>query len=108
MRRNLNSLASIASTAPFLGVFGAILGIYNSFGPLGTERSTAMAAVFEGLSESLAPVALSLFVALPALWCYRYLSNEVASIDLEMENASLDLLNYLTALLGRRNRLALI
>jgi biopolymer transport protein ExbB/TolQ len=64
-----------------------------------------MAAVFERLSQSLAPTALSFLVALPAFWCYKYLWSQVETFDLEMENASVQLVNCLMVHLGRRRQL---
>jgi biopolymer transport protein ExbB/TolQ len=88
-----------------VGLFGTVLGIVNSFVGCGAAKSTCMAAVFERLSESLVPTALGLLVAIPTLWCYKYLSSEVEAFDLEMENASVELLNYLIIHLGRRSQL---
>ncbi len=105
MKRGLHGLATIASTAPFVGLFGTLLGIVNSFPGCSGEKSACMAAVMERLSESLVPTELALLVALPALLSYRYLRSELEAIDVEMENASLDLMNRL-ALHRRKQRTA--
>jgi biopolymer transport protein ExbB/TolQ len=94
MKRGLNSLATIASIAPFLGLFGTVLGIVNSFGGCGCSKETYRAAIFEGLSQSFVPTALGLLVAVPALWCYKYLSSDAEAFDSEMENKALELLNF--------------
>jgi biopolymer transport protein ExbB/TolQ len=104
MKRGLNSLATIASTAPWVGLFGTILGIANSFPGCSGERSTCMAAIAERLSESFVPTALGLLVAIPALWCYKYLRTELGAFDIEMENVSVGLVNYRAIHLGRRSR----
>ncbi len=103
MKRGLNSLATIASTAPFVGISGTVSGIVNSFPGCGADRSTCMAAVFERLSGSLVPTALGLLVAIPALWCYKYLSSQMEVFDREMENASVESVNHLVIHFGRRN-----
>jgi biopolymer transport protein ExbB/biopolymer transport protein TolQ len=88
MKRGLNSLATIASIAPFLGVFGNIERIVTSFGGCGCSKETLMAATFEGPSQSFVPTALGLLVALPALWCFQYFSSDLEAFEVEMENAS--------------------
>ena len=95
MKRGLNSLATISSVAPFFGVFGTVLGIVNSFTGFDGEKSQIFGALTRRLSESLVPVALSLLIALLALGCYKYLLAKLDTFDLEMKNASLQLLNDL-------------
>ncbi len=101
MKGGLYSLATIASLAPWVGIFGTILGIVNSFQGISGERISAMAAIRRGISESLWPTAFGLLVGLVSLWFYEYLTGRLRTIDLEMENASLDLLNQLSRLPSR-------
>ena len=99
MRRGLSSLATIASVAPLIGLFATVCGIVSSFhGGIG-EKAAAMAALAQRLSESIAPVALSLLVAIPALWCYRYLTIETEAFDREMQIAIIDLTDSLSFIL---------
>jgi biopolymer transport protein ExbB/TolQ len=95
MKRGLGSLAAIASTAPWLGVFATVFGIVNSFRGVDGEKTTIMAAICRELSVAIVPTALGLIVALAALWCYKYLLTEVEIFDSEMKSASLDLVNNL-------------
>ena len=95
LKRGLNSLATIASTAPWVGLFGTILGIYNSFGGVNGSKTSIMAYYFDGLSRAFVPCAIGLIVALVAMWCYKYLLTEVEAFDSEMESASLQLINDL-------------
>lgn len=98
----LYSLATIASIAPWVGMFGTILSIVHSFSRgISGDRTSNMAAIAGALSESLWPTGLGLLVGLVSLWCYRYLTGRLSTIDLEMENASLDLLNQLSRFRGR-------
>ncbi|MFN0171809.1 MAG: MotA/TolQ/ExbB proton channel family protein [Bryobacteraceae bacterium] len=97
MKRGVTSLATIASTAPFVGFYGTVRGIEDSFPSCGCDRATLLAAIAERLSFALAPAAMGLLVAIPALWCYRYLCSEIEGFDIEMQNASLRLVNYLVA-----------
>jgi biopolymer transport protein ExbB/biopolymer transport protein TolQ len=100
MKKGLGSLASIASTALFLGFFGTCIGTVFAFKGCGGDKWTCLAATVEGISEGLVPTALGLIVAIPAWWGYRYLSNCVDAFEVEMENASAELLDRL--LLKRR------
>jgi biopolymer transport protein ExbB/TolQ len=95
MKRGLGSLASIASTALFLGFFGTCIGIMFAFQGCSGEKWACLAATVKGISEGLAPTALGLMVAIPAWWGYRYLSNCVDAFEVEMENISGQLLDCL-------------
>jgi hypothetical protein len=101
MKQGLNSLATIASIAPFVGVFGTLLGIVNSFRGLGTDKSTALGVLAEYLSEACVPTALGLLVGLMSLWSYRYFTGRLEALDREMENGSIALVNQLTIYGGR-------
>ena len=92
MKRGLNSLATISSIAPFIGLFGTHLGIVNSFRGGDGEKTAALGWLARYLSESLVPTELGLLVALVAFCGYRYLLAELDALDVEMENASIQLL----------------
>jgi biopolymer transport protein ExbB/TolQ len=102
LRRDLSALAAIASTAPLVGAVGTLLGIVGSFRGCGAARSTCMAATFDGLAHALAPTILAFLVAIPAWLGYRYLKSNLETLDLEMSNASVLLVNYLSVFLGVR------
>ena len=95
MRQGLNSLATVASIAPLVGIFGTLIGIPNSFPGFAGQESTIRAIIFARLSEACVPTALGLLVAVPSLCCYKYLIGRLERIDCEMENASLELINLL-------------
>jgi biopolymer transport protein ExbB/TolQ len=97
MKHGLSSLASIAFSAPLVGVIGALLGILDSFPPLGTEKWTGYAITAENLSNALMPIELGLLVALLAYFGHKHLLSRLEGFELEMENASLQLLNQLSA-----------
>ena len=101
MRGSLNSLATIASLAPFLGVFGTVATFSNAFPGIAGQRESVMAYMFDHLSTSMSFTAFGLAVGLMSLWFYRQLSGRLRTFDLEMENASLDLLNQLSRFPGR-------
>lgn len=98
MREGLSSLATIATIAPLVGVFGTVIGIVNSFGAPAGERSTAIAFFTASLSDAIVPTALGLLVAMLSFCYYKYLTGRLASIDRDMENACLELQNQLSLL----------
>jgi biopolymer transport protein ExbB/biopolymer transport protein TolQ len=103
MKRGLNSLATIASIAPWMGLLGTVLGLMNSFSGVHGSKETIMAVFFSNASQAFVPTALGLIVALPALCSYKHLSAELESFTVEMEGASHQLRNGLAIYLGRRN-----
>jgi biopolymer transport protein ExbB/biopolymer transport protein TolQ len=94
LKRGVSSLATIGSTAPFVGLFGTVLGIINAFHGISTQKSTGLGAVAGGISEALVTTAFGLFVAIPAVWVYNYFSNKIEAFDVEMDNSSSELIDY--------------
>ena len=94
MDRGLSNLATIGSTAPFVGLFGTVVGIINAFKGISSEKSTGLGAVAGGISEALVTTAIGLFVAVPAVWMYNYFTTRIKSIDVEMGNSSSELIDY--------------
>jgi len=94
MKRGLSGLATIGSTAPFVGLFGTVVGIINAFKGISAEKATGLSAVAGGISEALVATALGLLVAIPAVWAYNYFTNKCEAFDVEMDNSSMELINY--------------
>src|SRR5437588_2046132 len=94
LKRGISSLATIGSTAPFVGLFGTVIGIINAFRGISTEKSTGLGAVAGGISEALVTTAVGLFVAIPAVWMFNYFTNRVEAFDVEMGNSSSELIDY--------------
>jgi biopolymer transport protein ExbB len=94
MKRGLSALATIGSTAPFVGLFGTVVGILNAFRGISANKATGLSAVAGGIAEALITTALGLFVAVPAVWAYNYFTNKVEAFDVEMDNSSMELINY--------------
>jgi len=94
LKRGVSSLATTGSTAPFVGLFGTVLGIINAFKGISTAKSTGLAAVAGGISEALVTTAVGLFVAVPAVWAYNYFTGKIESFDVEMDNSSSELIDY--------------
>jgi biopolymer transport protein ExbB len=94
MKRGLSALATIGSTAPFVGLFGTVVGIINAFKGIQAEKATGLSAVAGGIAEALITTAFGLLVAVPAVWAYNYFTNKVEAFDVEMDNSSMELINY--------------
>jgi biopolymer transport protein ExbB len=94
MKRGLSALATIGSTAPFVGLFGTVVGILNAFKGISTNKATGLSAVAGGIAEALVTTAFGLLVAVPAVWAYNYFTNKVEAFDVEMDNSSMELINY--------------
>jgi biopolymer transport protein TolQ len=74
LERHLPSLATIGSTAPFVGLFGTVWGIMNSFQSIAMTKNTTLAVVAPGIAEALFATALGLLAAIPAVVAYNKLS----------------------------------
>ncbi len=94
LKRGLGGLATIGSTAPFVGLFGTVVGIINAFRGISESKATGLGAVAGGISEALATTAIGLFVAIPAVWMFNYFTNRVEAFDVEMDNSSSELVDY--------------
>ena len=100
LKRGLGGLATIGATAPFVGLFGTVVGILNAFRGISEAKATGLAAVAGGIAEALVTTAIGLFVAIPAVMMYNYLTGRVEAFDVEMDNSSSELIDYF---LKRRN-----
>jgi len=94
LKRGVSGLATIGSTAPFVGLFGTVVGIINAFSSISTEKSTGLGAVAGGISEALVTTAIGLFVAIPAVWMFNYFTGKIEAFDVEMGNSSSELIDY--------------
>jgi biopolymer transport protein ExbB/biopolymer transport protein TolQ len=94
LKRGISSLATIGSSAPFVGLTGTVLGIINAFKGISTEKSTGLGAVAGGISEALITTLIGLLVAIPAVWAFNYFTNRVEAFDVEMGNSSSELIDY--------------
>jgi len=94
LKRGVSALATIGSTAPFVSLFGTVVGIINTFKGISNEKSTGLGAVAGGISEALVTTAIGLFVAVPAVWMFNYFTGRVDAFDVEMGNSSSELIDY--------------
>jgi biopolymer transport protein ExbB/TolQ len=94
MKKGLGNLATISTTAPFIGLFGTVVGIIHAFQGMAISGSGGLGAVSAGIAEALATTAFGLFVAIPAVWLYNYFLNKVDRFQVEMSNSSSQLIDY--------------
>jgi biopolymer transport protein ExbB len=94
LKRGLGGLATIGSTAPFVGLFGTTVGIINAFMGMKTEETAGIAAVAGGIAEALITTAMGLFVAVPAVWAFNAFTNKVETFTVEMDNSSSELIDF--------------
>ena len=94
LKRGVSTLATVGSTAPFVGLFGTVLGIINAFHGISQAKSTGLAAVAGGIAEALVTTAIGLFVAVPAVWAFNYFTSRIEAFDVEMDNSSSELIDY--------------
>ncbi len=94
LKRGLGGLATIGATAPFVGLFGTVVGILNAFRGISEQKATGLGAVAGGIAEALVTTAIGLFVAIPAVWMYNYFTSRVEAFDVEMDNSSSELIDY--------------
>jgi biopolymer transport protein ExbB/biopolymer transport protein TolQ len=94
MRKGLSGLATIGTTAPFIGLFGTVIGIINAFRGMAMTGSGGIAAVSTGIAEALVTTALGLFVAIPAVWLFNIFTNKIERFQVEMSNSASELIDY--------------
>lgn len=88
-------LATAGNTAPFIGLFGTVWGIMNTFQGIGLSGSASLAVVAPGISEALVATAAGLAVAIPSVIAYNYFMDRVRVLDSELQSFSSDLLNIM-------------
>jgi biopolymer transport protein ExbB/biopolymer transport protein TolQ len=93
-KKGTGSLATIATTAPFVGLFGTVIGIINAFRGMALTGSGGIAAVSAGIAEALVTTAFGLGVAIPAAWMFNHFTNTLERFNVEMSNSSSELLDF--------------
>ncbi|MCU1229076.1 MAG: outer rane transport energization protein ExbB [Acidobacteria bacterium] len=92
-KENLGVLATIGATAPFVGLFGTVVGIIHAFTGMATSGG-GIASVSAGIAEALFTTAGGLLVAIPAVWAYNYFQNRVDRFTVEMSNSGSEMAIY--------------
>ena len=94
LKRGLNTLATIATSSPFIGLFGTIFGIINAFRGMAVTGSGGIGAVSQGIAEALITTAFGIGVAIIALWCYNFLSTRIELYGSEMANTTSEIVDF--------------
>ena len=95
MKQGLGFLATIGSTAPFIGLFGTVVGIINAFRSIAATGSGGMSVVSGGIAEALVSTALGIFVAIPAVVAFNHFTGKIETFHVQMNRASSQLVNCL-------------
>ena len=85
LEESLATLATIGSTSPYVGLFGTVWGIMNSFRALGNVQSATLAMVAPGIAEALVATAMGLFAAIPAVIAYNRYADQVARLEIRYD-----------------------
>jgi len=94
LEKYLNFLATTGSTTPFIGLFGTVWGIMNSFMGIGSAGAASLAVVAPGIAESLIATAAGLAAAIPAVIAYNYYLSQARRMIIEMEDFAEELLDF--------------
>ena len=94
LKKGVAALATIGSTAPFVGLLGTVVGVINAFQGIASSGSGGIGAVSAGIAEALVETALGLVVAIPAVWFYNYLTGRIEYFNVEMDNSSSELVDF--------------
>jgi biopolymer transport protein ExbB/TolQ len=100
-RRGMGVLASTGSTAPFIGLFGTVIGIITAFQGIASSGGGGIAAVSAGIAEALIVTAIGLIVAIAAVLVFNYLTARFDKFDMTMQHAASELVDYLEGAGGR-------
>jgi biopolymer transport protein ExbB len=93
-KKGIGGLATIATTTPFIGLFGTVIGIINAFRGMAVTGSGGIGAVSAGIAEALVATALGLGVAIPAAWMFNYFTNRIERLQVEMSNSASELIDF--------------
>jgi len=94
LERGLGILATIGSTAPFVGLLGTVIGVINAFHAIGAGSAGTMPDVSRGISEALIETAVGLTVAIPAVWMYNAFSKKLGRLVAEIGSSASELVDY--------------
>ncbi len=94
LKKGMGILATIGSTAVFVGLLATTLGVINAFQGIAATGSGGLGAVSGGISEALVGTAIGLFVAIPAVWFFNHLTGRLEYFTVEMDNSSSELVDY--------------
>jgi len=94
LRRGLGALATVGSTAPFVGLLGTVAGIITAFQAMAATGSGGLGSVSAGIAEALVTTAFGLLVAIPAVMMFNYLTNRVEDMQVDISDSANELVDY--------------
>jgi biopolymer transport protein ExbB/biopolymer transport protein TolQ len=94
MKRGIGGLATIGSTAPFVGLFGTVFGIINAFQGMAQSGSGGIGAVSAGIAEALITTGVGIGVAIVAVWVFNYFTGQIEFFGIEMANSGSELIDF--------------
>ncbi|HKY33446.1 MAG TPA: MotA/TolQ/ExbB proton channel family protein [Candidatus Polarisedimenticolia bacterium] len=94
LKAKLGGLGTIGSTAPFIGLFGTVLGVITAFEGMAKSGSGGLGSVSAGIAEALIETAFGLFVAIPAVMMYNYFQGRIERFEVEMSNSASELVDF--------------
>lgn len=95
LKRGLAVLATVGSTAPFVGLLGTVFGIINAFEGMASSGGAGITAIAAGIAEALIATGFGLIVAIPAVWFYNYFTTKIDNLSAEMTYTSKEMIDYL-------------
>jgi biopolymer transport protein ExbB/biopolymer transport protein TolQ len=95
LKKGLGFMATIGSCAPFIGLFGTVVGIINAFTSIAATGSGGMSVVSGGMAEALVSTALGIFVAIPAVVAFNSFTGKIETFHVQMNRASTQIVNHL-------------
>ena len=94
LKKGLGGLASISSAAPFIGLFGTVIGVINIFGAMGGGGDANRSEIMKGIGEALITTAVGLAVAIPAVMAFNYFTNAIEMLLVDINDVSSELVSY--------------
>ena len=94
LRRGLGALATVGSTAPFVGLLGTVAGIITAFQAMAATGSGGLGSVSAGIAEALVTTAFGLLVAIPAVMMFNYLTNRVEDMQVDITDSATELMDF--------------
>ena len=95
LKRGLAVLATVGSTAPFVGLLGTTMGIVNAFTAMSATNSGGLGSISAGIAEALITTAFGLLVAIPGVWLFNYFTTKIDNLTAEMTYTSKEMIDYL-------------
>jgi biopolymer transport protein ExbB/TolQ len=97
MERHLSALTVIGSVAPFVGLFGTVVGILNGFKAMEVSHAASLSGLIGAVAEALVTTAWGLLIAVPTVWAYNYFESRLKDFDSEMDQSRNEILNYIAS-----------